>query len=93
MTVSSVLSLLYVAAISTGFAYGSWAFLLRRYTASSVTPFALVVPVVGLAAAAVFVHELPSAPEVVGAAVVILGLAMVTRSVRRGEPGPATRVL
>ncbi len=85
LTVSAVLALLYVAALSTGFAYGSWAFLLRRYTASSVSPFALIVPVVGLTAAAVFVHENPSPAEVAGAAVVIIGLAMVTRSARRVE--------
>ncbi len=83
LTVSAVLALLYVAVVSTAFAYGSWAYLLRRYTASAVTPFTLIVPVVGLASAAVFVHELPSAAEVVGAAIVLVGLAMVTRSVRR----------
>ncbi len=86
LTISSVLALLYVAYLSTGFAYGSWAYLLRRYPASTVAPFALVVPVVGLAAAAVFVHETPSVPEALGAAVVIAGLAMVTRSVRRPDP-------
>jgi O-acetylserine/cysteine efflux transporter len=83
LTVSAVLALLYVAVLSTAFAYGSWAFLLRRYAASSVSPFTLIVPVVGLTAAAIFVHELPSLLEVVGAVVVIAGLAMVTRSVRR----------
>jgi O-acetylserine/cysteine efflux transporter len=88
LTVSAVLALVYVAVLSTGFAYGSWAFLLRRYPASSVSPFSLIVPVVGLAAAAVFVHETPSIAEVVGAAVVILGLTMVTRSVRRVEIAP-----
>lgn len=87
LTVSAVMALLYVAFLSTGFGYGAWAFLLRRYPASTVTPFALIVPVVGLASAAVFVHEQPSALEVVGAAVVIVGLAMVTRSVRKPPAG------
>jgi O-acetylserine/cysteine efflux transporter len=87
LTISAVLALLYVAVLSTGFAYGSWAFLLRRYPASTVAPFALIVPVVGLASAAVFVHEAPSVPEAAGAAVVILGLAMVTRSVRSPDEG------
>lgn len=82
LTVSAVLALLYVAFLSTGFGYATWAFLLRRYPASTVSPFALVVPVVGLASAAVFVHEAPSLAEVAGAVVVIAGLAMVTRSVR-----------
>jgi O-acetylserine/cysteine efflux transporter len=85
LTISAILALLYVAILSTGFAYGSWAFLLRRYPASSVAPFALIVPVVGLASAAVFVHEAPSVPEAAGAAVVIVGLAMVTRSVRLAD--------
>jgi O-acetylserine/cysteine efflux transporter len=86
LTISAVLALLYVAYLSTGFAYGAWAYLLRRYPASTVAPFALVVPVVGLASAAVFVHETPSVLEAAGAAVVIAGLAMVTRSVRRPDP-------
>jgi O-acetylserine/cysteine efflux transporter len=82
LTVSAVLALLYVAYLATGFGYATWAFLLRRYPASTVSPFALIVPVVGLAAAAVFVHETPSIAEVAGALVVIVGLALVTRSVR-----------
>jgi O-acetylserine/cysteine efflux transporter len=89
LTVTAVLALLYVAVLSTAFAYGSWAFLLRRYTASSVSPFALIVPVVGLSAAAIFVHELPTPAEVVGAAIVILGLALVTRSVRTASAADA----
>ena len=92
LTFSAVLALLYVAALSTGFAYGTWAFLLRRYPATSVSPFALVVPVVGLASAAIFVHETPSPAEVVGAAVVIVGLALVTRSVRREPVAPEPAV-
>ncbi len=86
LTVSAVLALLYVAVLSTAFAYGSWAFLLRRYPASSVAPFALIVPVAGLASAALFVHETPSSGEIAGAVLVIAGLALVTRSVRRADP-------
>jgi O-acetylserine/cysteine efflux transporter len=85
LTVSAVLSLLFVGLVATGFAYGSWTYLLRRYPASSVAPFALIVPVAGVASAALFVHETPSAGEIAGAALVIAGLAMVTRSVRRGD--------
>ncbi len=92
LTVSAILSLLYVGGLATGFAYGSWTYLLRRYPASSVAPFALIVPVAGLASAALFVHETPSAGEIAGAVLVIAGLAMVTRSVRRGDPPLANAV-
>ncbi|MBJ7593752.1 MAG: EamA family transporter [Candidatus Dormibacteraeota bacterium] len=91
LTWSAVLALFYVAYLSTGFGYAAWAYLLRRYPASTVSPFALFVPVVGLAAAAIFVHENPSVLEIIGAGVVIAGLAMVTRGARpavvvTGEP-------
>jgi O-acetylserine/cysteine efflux transporter len=88
LTVSAILSLLFVGLVATGFAYGSWTYLLRRYPASSVAPFALIVPVAGLASAALFVHETPSGGEIVGAALVIAGLALVTRSVRRAPATP-----
>ncbi len=75
-----------VASLSYGgtlFSYGLWARLLAKYTAAAVMPFALLVPVAGMASAALLFGERPSALEFVGAAVVMLGLAFNVMSGRR----------
>ena len=53
-----------------------WARLLAKYPAAAVAPFALLVPVAGMAAAALLFDERPSAAEMLGALVVMLGLAL-----------------
>jgi O-acetylserine/cysteine efflux transporter len=77
-----VLALLYVVVVSTAFGFGSWTWLLRRYPASRVAPFTLLVPPVGIVAAWISLGEKPNGTEVVGALVVLAGLALVTSSVR-----------
>jgi O-acetylserine/cysteine efflux transporter len=94
VSVASVLSLLYVVVGATAFGFGGWSWLLRRHPASRVAPFALLVPVVGIATAWIALGERPSAVEALGAVVVLAGLALTTRAVRlpagRGlEPGAA----
>lgn len=79
----------YVAVFATGFGYGAWTWLLRRHPASEVAPFALLVPVVGIAGAWVALGERPGVLELLGAAVILAGLAVVSgiagRSARRRE--------
>jgi O-acetylserine/cysteine efflux transporter len=60
----------------TLFSYGLWARLLVKYPAAAVMPFALLVPVAGMASAALLFDERPSAAELTGAALVMLGLAL-----------------
>jgi len=87
-----VLALTYVIVASTVFAYGAWTWLLARHPASSVAPFTLLVPVVGIAAAWLALGERPDATELAGAAVVLAGLALTTwspRQVRAGVMTPA----
>jgi len=81
-----VLSLLYVVFGATFFGFGSWVWLMRRHPASRVAPFTLLVPPVGIAAAWALLGERPNGAELVGAAVVLVGLAVatVTTSGRRG---------
>jgi O-acetylserine/cysteine efflux transporter len=74
-----------VAALSYGgtlLSYGLWARLLSKYPAAAVAPFALLVPVAGMASAALLFHERPSAAEFFGAAVVMFGLALNVMSGR-----------
>jgi O-acetylserine/cysteine efflux transporter len=77
-----VLALGYVVVVSTFFGFGAWAFLLAHQPASTVAPFTLLVPVVGIAAAWAALGEAPNAAELAGAAVVLLGLALTTGALR-----------
>ena len=58
------------------FGYGLWSNLLTRYPASMVSPFALWVPVAGMTATAWAFGERLSATQLLGAAVVLTGLAI-----------------
>jgi len=69
-------SLLFIGWVSTVFGYGAWSVLLGRYPASSVAPFALLVPVVGLAASALILGERIGGLEIVGTVLVFAGLLL-----------------
>ncbi len=49
---AGVAALLFVALVSGLFGFAAWIALLKRHTAAAVTPFALLVPVFGIASAA-----------------------------------------
>jgi O-acetylserine/cysteine efflux transporter len=71
-----VVSVLVVAYAGTVFGFGLWAWLLAHYSAATVAPFALLVPVVGMVAGSVVFGE-PSRPvELFGAVLVMAGLAL-----------------
>ena len=70
-----LLALAYVVVLSTFFGYTTWNALLHRHPATAVAPFTLLVPVVGITAAWVFLGERPTVVELLGAAVVLAGLA------------------
>ncbi|MBO9514476.1 MAG: EamA family transporter [Variovorax sp.] len=74
LDLGAVLSVLYLAWFATLLAYSLWTRLLQRHPAGRVVPFSLLVPVVGLAAAAACFGEHPSAAQWAGTAAVLLGL-------------------
>lgn len=82
-----MLAVLYIGLLSTTACFAAWSFLLRQYKASLVAPFTLLVPVFGLASAALVLDEMPSAPELAGSALILLGLmvnaGLLTRWLRR----------
>ena len=57
---------------NTLFGYGAWAWLLARSPAASVTPLALLVPVFGMGASALWLRE-PMPGWKIGAALLVLG--------------------
>ena len=87
------LSLAYSVLLATIVAMGAWSLLLSRHQADRVVPFALAIPIVGLATGRLVRGESVTGPMLLGAAVVLAGLALVvTRpragvSRRTGRPG------
>jgi O-acetylserine/cysteine efflux transporter len=80
----------FVAFAAGLFGFAAWTTLLKRHTAASVTPFALLVPVFGIASAALLLGERPSALELGGAALICAGLAATLLPSR--APAPAAAV-
>ncbi|WP_435606168.1 EamA family transporter [Pseudomonas knackmussii] len=69
-------ALLYIAFLATTVGFGLWSFLLRRYPASQVTPFALAVPVSGLLSGWLMLGEQLTAQDWLACVLVFLGLAV-----------------
>ncbi|OYU16194.1 MAG: EamA family transporter [Alphaproteobacteria bacterium PA4] len=61
---------------NTMFGYGAWGWLLARYPASSVAPMALMVPVFGMGASALFLGEALPPWKLLAAALILGGLAV-----------------
>jgi O-acetylserine/cysteine efflux transporter len=74
MDASAWLAVCFLAWLATLLAYTLWTQLLKRHPAGRVTPFSLLVPVVGLWAAWVFFAEQPLPQQWAGAVAVLLGL-------------------
>lgn len=69
-------SVLAVSYAGTVFGFGLWARLLARYSAATVAPFALMVPIVGMVAGSVVFGERMKAVELLGGVLVMAGLAL-----------------
>ncbi|MGE5171198.1 MAG: EamA family transporter [Rudaea sp.] len=66
----------FLAYVATLFGFASWARLLHRYPTALISPFALLIPVSGLASGALFLGETLAPMQAVGAALVLGGLAV-----------------
>jgi O-acetylserine/cysteine efflux transporter len=85
-------ALLYIAFLATTVGFAIWSFLLRRYPASQVTPFALAVPVSGLLAGWLLLGEALTPLGWLACALVFGGLAINVLPAdlfRRGSRVPA----
>ncbi|MBD9485557.1 EamA family transporter [Pseudomonas sp. PDM14] len=84
-------ALLFIAFFATTLGFAIWSFLLRRYPASQVTPFALAVPVSGLLAGWLLLGESLSTQGWLACALVFGGLAITVLPAgwfRRGSRTP-----
>ena len=75
LSVMAWLSTAFVAYVSTIVGYSLWGFLLQRYNAATVTPFALLIPIIGMATGALVFNESLNFIELVGTVLVLAGLA------------------
>jgi O-acetylserine/cysteine efflux transporter len=67
---------LFLAWGATLFGFASWNRLLHRYPTALISPFALLIPVFGLASGAIFLGELLSPAQGLGGALVLAGLVV-----------------
>jgi O-acetylserine/cysteine efflux transporter len=76
ITILGVSGLLFTGWASTVFGYGAWSVLLRRYPASTVAPFTLLTPVVGVAGGAWLLGEQVTLLEGIGSILIFAGLLL-----------------
>ncbi|WP_141807797.1 EamA family transporter [Nocardia bhagyanarayanae] len=79
----ALVGLAYIVALGTVVGSGLWTFLMSRYPAGAVAPLSLLVPVIGIAAAWAFLHETPTASQLLGGLIVITGAFVATTGGRR----------
>ena len=89
--VGPVLGLLYVVLLSTFVGMGAWVVLITKYPASSVAPYTLGVPPIGIVAAMIANGERMNALEVAGSVVVLAGLVAIVWPRRGADSGSARR--
>jgi len=82
MSLTGLVCMLVLGAISTSIAYWLWGRLLRDYTAAQVVPFALLVPFVGAAASTVVFGERFGPLRLSGMVIVVCGIAIMLLSKR-----------
>ena len=87
--------LAFTVLVATLLGSGIWTALMARHPSSTVAPFSMLVPVVGVASSWALLGDAPSAAEVVLGAVVIAGVLVAStghRPAPRLEPSPVLAV-
>lgn len=73
---TTALAVAYLAYAATLAGYGLWGRLLARYPAASVSPFGLLVPIVGMSSSALILGEGLTGGQLMGAGLVMVGLTV-----------------
>jgi O-acetylserine/cysteine efflux transporter len=96
LDLAGVAALAYIVVFASLVGYGIWNTLLHRYPASTVAPFSLLVPVVGISAAWLWLGEVPGVAELIGAVAVLVGVLVLSTtppSAAVATPAPASPLL
>ena len=80
-------SLLYQAVFVVAFTYVLWFWLMRRYPAAGLSSFTFLSPVFGVLGGGLLLDEPLSWRIFAALAMIAVGLLLVNRPVRRGQPG------
>ncbi|CAN5328143.1 O-acetylserine/cysteine exporter [soil metagenome] len=86
LSLAAIGSTLYTAVAASLIGYGIWNSLLARYPTSSVVPFSLLIPIVGILAAWLVQGEEPTLTELIGGAIMLSGVAAAV--LKRMPPRP-----
>jgi drug/metabolite transporter (DMT)-like permease len=84
-------AVLFLAVVTSIVGYIGWYWALDRGTVARIAPMQFLQPLSGLLLAALFLDERLTAPLAIGAAAVLVGVAIAQRppaAVRRGDPAP-----
>lgn len=76
LPLSTWLAVAFISYCSTLLAFGLWAYLLQGYSAAKVTPFALLVPLVGMLAANIVIGEVLTPVELIGCIFILIALIL-----------------
>ena len=83
--IKSWLSLGFIVYISTLIGFGLWSHLLAQNTASKVTPFALLVPVFGMATSVLLMGEVVTWWKMLAMLLILLGLVLANIKINGGK--------
>jgi O-acetylserine/cysteine efflux transporter len=89
----AVVSTAYTAGLASLVGYGIFNTLLSRNPSSSVVPWVLLAPVVAMASAWLFLDQQPSQAELLGGAVLIVGVLVAMRPQRLPAAVPVTELV
>lgn len=81
------MQVIYLGVVMTALGIGIWYYLIARFEVPLVAPFLLLVPAVSIAGGILLLSEEVSATRMIGAAVIMVGVALATFKVR-GQVGP-----
>ncbi|MBP0444649.1 EamA family transporter [Roseomonas sp. SSH11] len=76
LNLNGIAAILYVALLATSVGYGIWGFLMARYPATTVAPFALLVPITGALSAHLVTGESFGPIRLAGMGLILAGLGV-----------------
>jgi O-acetylserine/cysteine efflux transporter len=82
-SVGAWLAVAWQAVGNTLFGYAAWSWLITRYDAAVITPYALLIPIFGMGTSALVLGEALPPWKLVAAAMVLGGITLITLMGRR----------